>query len=142
MGCSSETHDSNSIGFIDSMKLFENFKMKVEYDKILKDDLIRETLILDSITTLLKNSTDKFVIDKLNNEYQITEQLMNNKYDQYSMKYTKIVTTKLDEYINKFSKMKNLDIVFSGNNGTVLFVKDSKDLTDEMIKYANNLYEK
>lgn len=139
--CSEKKDQSESIGFIDSMKLFESFTMKVEYDKILENDLLAETVALDSLSTLINSATNVQILTKLKREYQVAEQLMNNKFEQYSMKYTKLVTARLDEYVKEFAKDKNLDIVFSGNNGTVLFVKESNDFTEEMITYANKKFE-
>lgn len=139
-GCNSNEQTS-SIAYIDSVKLFEGFTMKSEYDKMLEGDLSKETKTIDSINVLMNNSKDSISLYKLRKEYFMADKLFNSKFEQLSSKYTTIVNSRLNEYLKEFALANKIDMLISSTDGNVLYVHESKDLTDKMIEFANQKFE-
>ena len=52
VSCSSEDR-LKSIGFMQNIKVFEEFAMKKDYDKIMEDEMKNEMNLLDSLGVLL-----------------------------------------------------------------------------------------
>jgi len=141
--CSSEDN-LKSIGFMQNVKVFEEFEMKKDYDKIMEDEMKNETGLLDSLAILLKGNFDQqdsLSTFKLRKDYYVAEQLYNTKFEQLSTKYTTEVNNRLNTYIEEFSKEKGyIFILGSGGQGNVMYVDETHDITEELIKYANNKY--
>ena len=53
------------------------------------------------------------------------------------------LTTKLKEAIRQYGKENNYTFILGANEGgSVLYGKDNKDITDELIRYLNQQYKK
>ena len=141
ISCESEVKESKDVVFIDSIKLFESFNMKKEYDKLIEGDLYKEAQLIDSLNVLLENESDSSRIFRLRKDYYMIEQLYNSKFEQLSSRYTQIVSERLNEYIKSFAEENSFDMIVSGSNGAVLYVSDSLDYTDKMIDFANKKFE-
>ena len=143
VSCSSEDR-LKSIGFMQNIKVFEEFAMKKDYDKIMEDEMKNEMNLLDSLGVLLKGNVDQqdsLLIYKLKKDYFLAEQLYNSKFEQLSTKYTTEVNERLNTYIKEFSKEKGyIFILGSGGQGNVMYVEETHDVTEELIKYVNNKY--
>lgn len=141
VACSDDDDQQQSIAFVDSVKLFEQFEMKKEYDKMIEADLAVETKLIDSVGVLLNNATDSNTVFRLRKDYYLIEQMYNTKFEQLSGRYTKIVAERLNEYIKKFAEQNKLDIVVSGGNGNVLYVSEKRDLTEKAVEFVNKEFE-
>lgn len=139
--CEDRDSQTNKIVFVDSIKLFEGFKMKMEYDKILENDLQKEAQLIDSLNILLKNTSDSNSVFRLRKDYYLVEQLYNSKFEQLSARYTKIVSERLNEYIKLFAEDNAFEMIVSGNGGNILYVKETQDYTDKMVEFANQKFE-
>lgn len=137
----SEEKTAPTIVFVDSVRLFEEFNMKKEYDRILETDLKQESSLMDSIRILMENADDSMKVFQLRKDYYLAERLYNGKYDELSGRYTSMVTERLNEYLKLFGDQEKLDIIVSGGNGSVLYVRDQVDLTDQVIDFANKKFE-
>lgn len=137
----SESDQQSKIVFADSVKLFESFEMKKAYDEILEQDLRQESMLIDSIGVLLEHADDSMRVFALRKDYYVAEQLFNSKFDQLSAKYTQMVTERLNAYMEEFGKERDYDLLLSGGNGSVLYVKDKVDVTEELIDYVNMKFE-
>ena len=58
----SEEKTAPAIVFVDSVRLFEEFNMKKEYDRILETDLKQESSLMDSIRILMENADDSMTV--------------------------------------------------------------------------------
>lgn len=139
IGCG-ESVTKDKVVFVDSLKLFEEFEMKLEYDKILERELKQESLLVDSINVLITNSADSVEIYKYRKDYYIAEQLFNSKFEKLSGEYTNLVMEKLNLYIKDYALENQCDFVLSGGNGSILYVNEGKNITEELIKYVNNKF--
>ena len=137
----SEERTTPSIVFVDSVRLFEEFTMKKEYDRILETDLKQESSLMDSIRILMESADDSMKVFQLRKDYYLAERLFNGKYDELSGRYTSMVTERLNEYLKIYGDQEKLDIMVSGGNGSVLYVRDQMDITDQVIDFANKKFE-
>lgn len=130
------------IVYVNSVQLFEGFKMKTEYDKILERDLNSEAMQVDSLQTIMEHTTDSMTMYRLRKEYYVADQLFNDKFEKLSATYTASVTERLDSYIKQYAKENAIKMILSGNNGGVVYIDDATDVTDELVKYVNNEFDK
>lgn len=137
----SETKSSN-VGYVNSVKLFEEFEMKTEYDRLLERDLKVEAMLVDSIQTMMNHATDSMELYRLRKDYYVAEQLFNDKFEKLSRNYTTSVTERLDGYIEKYAKQKGYQLILTGNNGSVVYVEESTDVTADLIHFANSEFTK
>lgn len=137
----SEKELEQRVKFVDSVRLFEEFQMKKEYDQILEEDLKQESSLMDSIRILMENTDDTMKVFQLRKDYYLAERLFNGKYEELSGRYTAMVTERLNEYLKSYGDQEDLDIIVSGGNGNVLYVRDQVDITDQVIEFANKKFE-
>ena len=144
VSCSSNKEPIQKIGFIENVKVFEEFEMKKDYDKKIENDLKNEVNILDSLQLQINrlsinNETSK--IDIIKQEYFSKQEQYNKLFQELSSKYTTEVNNRLNEYIESFSEENNFDILLgSGGQGNVMFTKKEVNVTDKLIEYINKKY--
>lgn len=146
ISCGSGDSESQKIAFMENAKVFQDFDMKKDYDKIMESEMKSEAALIDSITVLLNGTLeggDSLKILQLKRDYYTAEKIFNEKFDQLSSQYTKEVNDRLNGYIKEYSKEKGYSIILgSGGEGNVMFVDDVYNITDELIKYSNEKYSK
>jgi outer membrane protein len=72
-----------------------------------------------------------------------SQQRMAAGYNAINKEINDKVWDRLNPVISKFGKEKGLDLLIGANGmGTVLYADDSKDITDDLIRYINENYEK
>ncbi len=133
---------TSDVVYVNSVELFEGFKMKTEYDKILERDLKAEAMLVDSIQTIMEHTADSMEIYRLRKDYYIAEQLFNDKFEKLSRNYTASVTERLDGYIEKYARKKGYSMILSGNNGGVVYVDKGTDVTEELLQFVNSEFDK
>lgn len=135
-----------NIVYMDSFKVFEEFQMKKDYDVKLESDLKNEIAQLDSLSKSIENkskSLDTLGLYKLRTEYYFIEQNYNNKFQELSQQYTREVNSRLNEYVKDYSKKHSYDFVLGNSGqGTIMYADSSKNITESLIKYINEVYEK
>lgn len=128
------------IVYADAIRLFNEYKFKIELEKMGQGTL-----------TMLKNQLDSVaVIYKANPADERAQQLVAEGQQKLAEAYTAIdkeinqkAWERLNPIINKFGKEKGIDMLIGANGmGTVLYASDTRDVTDELIKYANKNYDK
>lgn len=142
--CSGEKTDK--IAFMQNAKVFEEFDMKKDYDRRIQEDMSVETKMLDSLELHLgqvMESGDSLKAYQLRRQHYIVEQQYNQKFQDYSTRYTSEVNERLNKYIEEYSKEKGYDIILGSNGqGNVMYVKEEKDITEDLITYVNSKFNK
>lgn len=143
LGCSSEEH-GKKIGFIENIKVFEEFEMKRDYDKRIVNDIKVEAGMLDSIEVIASNlshSSDSMAIYRLQRDYEIAKQQYERKFNELSSTYTKEVNDRLNEYLKVYAQENGYSMILgSGGQGNVMFVDDASNLTNKIIAFINKKY--
>jgi Skp family chaperone for outer membrane proteins len=100
---------------------------------------------------MLKNRLDSVeVIYKANPTDERGQHLVAEGQQRLAEAYTAInkeinqkAWERLNPIINKFGKEKGIDLLIGANGmGTVLYATEARDVTDELIIYANGIYDK
>ncbi|AMD84336.1 periplasmic chaperone for outer membrane proteins Skp [Capnocytophaga haemolytica] len=148
------------IAFVDNKRLFDAWQEKKDLEAILKKQADAHQAKRDSISRAFQVEVRKFdeevktlsenirstKYNKLMEKQQILQQyLQNEEYQLTQMSNKKLaeLTTKLKEAIRQYGKENNYTFILGANEGgSVLYGKDNKDITDELIRYLNQQYKK
>ena len=138
------SNNSQKIGFMENIKVFEEFTMKKDYDLKIEEDISKEVQVLDSIQLLVNKMRiqgNQENLKQLKQEYFQKQEQYNQLFKNLSTKYTTEVNDRLNGYIKDFSNKKGYDIILgSGGEGNVMFTKEKINITDELIIYINEKY--
>jgi len=130
----------HKVVYADAIRLFNEYKFKLDLEKVTAGQLNRLKLELDSVGVIYKT-------DPANERAQ---QLIAQKQQQFSEAYNAInkdintqVWNRLNPVIQQFGKDKGIELMVGANGmGTVLYASEARDITGDLIKYANEVYEK
>jgi len=143
-GCGNKNTSFQKIGFMENVKVFEEFEMKKDYDKKIESDLKLEVAILDSIQLLVNKLNIQENREDLNlakEAYYTKQKQYNQLFQELSSKYTSEVNNRLNDYIKEFSEKNKYAIILgSGGEGNVMYTKDGINITEELIEFINKKY--
>lgn len=128
------------IVYADAIRLFNEYKFKIELEKMGQGTLTRLKNQLDSVSVIYKANPADERGQQLVAEGQ---QKLAEAYTAINKEINQKAWERLNPVINKFGKEKGIDMLIGANGmGTVLYASDTRDVTDELIKYANGNYDK
>lgn len=144
-GCNeSETVVGAGVVYMNNVEVFEKFEMKKDYDKVMEKELFISASKLDSLEKLITyaSAEDSLIALSLKKEYYIERNNYDQNFKALSEKFTLEVKTRLNEYINSYSKEHNYSLVVGSGmgQGNVMYVDDKADITEDLIKYINIKY--
>lgn len=141
-----EENFKDRVVFIENNKVFEEFQMKKDYDRLLEKDLMAESQSLDSLGKLVNGMTQdasvsSSVLEMEKEKYFSVKKMFEERFSQLSKEYTAQVYERLNTYIQEYGKMKGFRMVVGANGqGNVMYVDKSADVTTDMIAYCNKKY--
>jgi len=142
--CSQESKPK--IGFMENARVFEEFEMKKDYDNRIEEDMSLEVKFMDSLELVIDQvieSGDSLKVLRLKKQYFAVEQKYRQKFDENSSRYTQEVNDRLNEYVEKYAEQEGLDFILgSYGQGNLMYENDSKNISDDLIKYINSMYHK
>jgi len=142
--CSQES--KSKIGFMENARVFEEFEMKKDYDNRIEEDMSLEVKFMDSLELVIDQvieSGDSLKVLRLKKQYFAVEQKYRQKFDENSSRYTQEVNDRLNEYVEKYAEQEGLDFILgSYGQGNLMYANDSKNISDDLIKYINSMYHK
>ena len=142
--CSQESKPK--IGFMENARVFEEFEMKKDYDNRIEEDMSLEVKFMDSLELVIDQvieSGDSLKVLRLKKQYFAVEQKYRQKFDENSSRYTQEVNDRLNEYVEKYAEQEGLDFILgSYGQGNLMYANDSKNISDDLIKYINSMYHK
>lgn len=126
--------------YADTIRLFNEYRFKVDLEKASQATLLGLKARLDSAEVMYKlHPADLSAQQQVLQQQQILEQGYNTINKEINQK----VWERLNPLIHRFGKEHNLDLIIGANGmGTVLYGTDKKDITEELIHYINERYEK
>lgn len=141
--------------YVDSGKLFKEFKMSKELDQQLELITSERKKILDSLLSSLRQAEIYFQNSKtaekikqepelkfLQENYLYKKREFEDENERLRIDYSSKVWSQLNELINQFGKKNNLKIILGANGeGNILFAEKELDITDNLIIYCNEKYE-
>jgi len=132
--------NEKKIVYADAIKLFNGYKFKLDLEQSSQASLNRLKNGLDSVSALYKvNPSDQQILQLV----QQKQELLNQTYNKINKEINDKVWERLNPMIQEFGKKYHIDMMIGANGmGTLLYASDSYDVTDELIKYINENYEK
>ncbi|WP_347067442.1 OmpH family outer membrane protein [Flavobacterium sp. WV_118_3] len=136
-------NNSPKIVFVDNVKLFDGFNMTKELKKRGEQEFNSRKKVLDSLYAVLQQEGASEI-----QKEAITRELIAKKQEfeafnqQFATEESAKIWSRINGYTSDFSKEKNYDFILgSENKRSVLFAKETVDITNELIIYINKKYE-
>lgn len=136
-------NNSPKIVFVDNVKLFDGFNMTKELKKRGEQEFNSRKKVLDSLYAVLQQEGASEI-----QKEAITRELIAKKQEfeafnqQFATEESAKIWSRINGYTSDFSKEKNYDFILgSENKRSVLFAKETVDITNELIIYVNKKYE-
>lgn len=135
-----------SVVYIDNIKVFEGFDMKKDYDKILESDMMVERTSLDSLQNRINYFETLNMIEEFNtakNEYSFLQRQYSRRFQDLANNYTNQVNERLNELLKEFGDSLEYDFIFGTNgSGSIMYSRDTLNVTNEVIEFINKSYKK
>lgn len=131
---------------VDILRLIDGYRLKQDLENAQKKELDTYIRITDS----LKNNFDQAYkhnpnhpqLQALYADAAEAEKELSQIFGQYNEENNKKIWTRLNPVIDRFSEERGYDIVIGANGmGTVLYMKNTSDITDQLVQYINDEYE-
>jgi outer membrane protein len=139
--------------YVDIAKLYDGFSLKKELESKYQNVESKRKTITDSLKLQLQvfakqleasGAKDKKQLDefyKMRTEYQMKDKQFNEDNQALSKQYTEQILKQINQYVVDYGKKSGYDFIFGANsNGTIMYAKEKKDITSEMIVYINERY--
>ncbi|MGE3823810.1 MAG: OmpH family outer membrane protein [Bacteroidia bacterium] len=139
--------------YIDIIRVFNEFKLKKELSTKLEDIQLKRTEKLDSLKIRYQAALVEFEkkdkkeanvreIELIRQEYIIKEQQFKEDNENMSAQYNDQVWTQLNAYLKEYGEKSGYEFIFGANGqGSLIYAKKDKEITDDVIKFVNNKYD-
>ena len=148
-----ESKDSEGIVYVQNMKLYSEFDLAIELDSELQAFSKERTRELDSLMMALENLTAQLErMEEIPTEtYQSYNDLRNavmyreKNYEEeligLTQKYDQQIWERINGFTKTFAEENNYDMILGASgDGSLMYAKDTLDVTDELILFCNNNY--
>jgi outer membrane protein len=151
IGLSSYTQKDKQV-YIKTAEVFDAFSLQKELKTKLQNAQSARQAIVDSLELKLtamassqsfdyENPDDEFL--SIRQVYQQKKQEFEESTQQQSQEYDRQIWNQLNQYITDFGKDNNYDMIFGANGqGNLMYASDARDITEELIDYINQKYER
>jgi outer membrane protein len=149
----SSSINTTKTGFINSQELFAEFKGKKELEAKFTQSEVEQNSMLDSLTLEIASLTNQLTERKNDKKLQVQKEQKEQLYLElkrrftYSnttqnQQYTESIWKQINQYAMEYGEEKGFDYIFGATgSGTLMYAKDSKDITEDVLKYINKKYE-
>lgn len=132
--------------FVKNQVLFAQFKGKQDQEAKLVALQERHKQVLDSLGLQLQglqsqaDKVDAFM--KQRDFYMKIQQEFAQEEQQKSAAYTEQIWSQINQYMSDYGKQEGYEYIFgTQGSGSMMYAEESKDITEEVIKYINSKYE-
>jgi len=137
-------HQQRKLAVVDAVRLFNEYKMKLDLEIIERGKLSAYEKQLDSIEASFKVvvNSDAEEARKLATKYQAMKGNMEQAYAAGNQTINEQVWKRLNPLVEQYGKEQKLHVIVGANGmGSVLYNDDYYDLTDDLINFVNDRYE-
>ena len=133
-------------GFVHNKTIFAEFNGKKELEAKLNGLKERHKYILDSLQTELvelnKENANNEVFQKKRAFYMNLEQEFTKEQDEKSAEYTSQIWQRINEYIKAYGDENGYTFIYGAQgSGSIMYADETKNVTDEIVKFMNAKYE-
>jgi outer membrane protein len=143
--------------YIDIRKVFDNFQMKAELEGKYRQTQKERTKILDSLSINLKvmskhlqeqevqkrspSQDEIYQFEYMRERYLKLREQFEEDNTSLTQKYDSQILTQLTQYVTEYGRLKGYDYIFGADgNGSLMYSKESLDISAEVILFINNKY--
>jgi outer membrane protein len=139
--------------FINMEKVYNEFELTQELTAKLTEVAGKRQSVLDSMEVQLvqlrkvieQGNRDEQVYSsyrQLSEQFQYKQQSFAQDNEALSREYDQQVMKQLNQYIREFGEEKGYTFIYGANgNGSLMFAKDEKDISEPVISFVNNKYQ-
>jgi outer membrane protein len=139
---------TKKIGFVTTLKVFEEFTLKKELEGDYKKVQIIKQTYLDSIKLNIQSLavTSKQVdkeekIADYKKVYLLKENQFNQENEALYQQYNEQIWKQLNQFIEDFGKENGYDYLLGASGqGSIMYANEKEDLTKQIIDYVNTKY--
>lgn len=140
----------NKTAFVNSNKLFQEFKMTKELEKSLKTTQDMRKKIIDSLMIEVKyayksdkmSEKEMFIFKQKEKEYKEKDAEFLKQDEIQTQKYNSQIWNQINSYIKEYGVKNSYTYIYGANGeGTLIYAEKSKDITNEVLKFINERYE-
>nr|WP_298996133.1 OmpH family outer membrane protein [uncultured Allomuricauda sp.] len=150
--------EQDKIGYVDNVKLMDGYQEKIDIEAKFKTKVEALTKKRDSISQAFQIELQQFQTKaqkmsqkSAQEEYAVLQQkgqFVGNQLQQEEQQLQQTSQTEMDSLVSKvkkeiraYGKTNGFTYILGGGDGgSVLYGKEGKDLTDELLKILNNKY--
>ncbi len=130
------------VAYIDISKVVNAYQMKKDLEQQTAGDLNRIKAVTDSLK-MLKKMANNQPSPALDTQIMYAQYAFKQYYEQSNRAINEKIWERLNPLLETYGKERGLQLLVGANGaGTVLYGDKSIDLTEDLIKYLNNKYEK
>ncbi|MCH2044428.1 MAG: OmpH family outer membrane protein [Saprospiraceae bacterium] len=135
--------------YVESQTLFEAFDGKKELENQFKNDNGKKQAKLDSLSLQIQalqriatqDNEAKNKMHLLQQQYQQLQQEYQGHYQYKSSEYTEAIWKQISQYTIEYGKANGYDYIYGvAGSGSLMYGKEEKNITKEVIKYINDKY--
>lgn len=142
---------SKKTAYVNTYQVYEQFKLKKELEKKLKQTELGRQTVLDSIKAkiqfsfsnkLLNEAERNIQISELKEAYYLKEQQFSKENETQAQQYTSQIWEQLNQYIKEFGNENKYDYIYGATGeGNLMFANEKEDITSVVIEFVNKRYE-
>lgn len=134
---------SDSVYYVDNVKLFDGFRMTKEMKKEGEKQFNSKKATLDSLyLEIQREDLSGQTKEILMQEFVAKREEFDSFNKVFAQEESNKIWTRINSYTQQFSKDKNYKLIIgSSNQGDVLYADKSIDVTAELLQYVNKKYE-
>lgn len=139
--------------YVDIPELLEGFELKKELTAKLSSSIQMRKNITDSLYASLHSVKAQMSVDQDNkqliSEYKRIETQLAIKSEQFehqnqlqASEYDEQILNQMNQYVREFGEQNGYDIIYGANgSGNILYAKEHKNITVEVLQFINNSYQ-
>jgi len=145
--------DAPKTAYINTIELYNSFKLKQEFEKRLTASQSARKSVLDSLLLNLKilngqvqaNPKDQELFNHFTMQKQYyleQEQLLKEDNERQANDYNTKVWNQLNQYVKDYALQNGYDYIYGADgSGSLMYASDAMEITAAMKEYVNQKYE-
>lgn len=130
---------------VDAVKLFNQFNMKKELEENAKAKMKVIRRKTDSVKNKLRMASgvkNEKEVEQLTNILNSMSDALDEEYNRSNEEISSLVWKRLNPLIDKYGKQHGTHLIIGANGmGSVLYMDEHYDVTDDVIQFVNKKYE-
>lgn len=133
---------NKGIAYIDIERLVNGYQFKKDLEKAAGSDLYSIKMTIDSLE-MVRKAVASPVPTKVDSQLVHAKYVFEEYYAASNRDINKNIWERLNPIVEQYGKDRKLQLLIGANGaGTLLYAAKKRDMTDDLIRYVNQKYEK